>query len=315
MRRLELIIDEVRKQTENEDFTDTTGISDNEFVQYANDAQERLHSKIRQTFPRHFVKEGFVDSANGVEAYDFPADIYLEHAIENMEFSPNGVSTQYYPIKKGSIKERNSVVLGNPDIYIPRAGHFLASPIPDTSTGIFRFDYVYRLASLDKRRGKISAVTLNSVAKTITSLTLDTTETIDATDLTDADYMCVVSRFGIIKMQGIIVNAVDAGTGVVTVDSSFIYQTNETAAAGDYVVTGKYATTHAQLPETCERYLISYMSWKVFRRDSNADSAEQNQELKELEDEIVTTFASVGADDVLYPPILDSSYAVYIDET
>ncbi len=314
MRRLDLIITQVRQQTENEDFSDTTGIRDNEMVQFANDAQEKIHARIRDVYPAAFIKQGTIASVANQEAYSLPTDCFLDNSLVNVEYSADSTEEGFYPLDRISFKERVSFQAGNPDGYIPRTNKILLAPVPNSSSGTIRLNYVFRLPTIDKRRGKISAVTLNSGTQQITSITLDTNETIDATDLVNNDYMCIVDRFGAIKMAAVLIDAVDGSTGAVTVNSSFVYASGETAAAGDYVVSGKYATTHAQLPETCERYLISYMAWKVFRRDSNTDSGEQSGELQEMLSDIVSAFGSSITEDVQRPAILDNTYMSLTDD-
>lgn len=314
MRRLDLIITQVRQQTENEDFSDTTGIRDNEMVQFANDAQEKIHARVRDVYPAAFIKQGTITTVANQEAYDLPTDCFLDNSVVNVEFSQDSTEDGYYPLDRISFKERVSFQAGNPDGYIVRTNKILLAPVPSSSSGTIRLTYVFRLPTVDKRRAKIATVSLNSGTNQITSITFDTNETIDATDLVNNDYMCIVDRFGVIKMAGIIVDAVDAATGTVTINSSFVYTTGETASVGDYVVSGKYASTHSQMPETCERYLISYMAWKVFRRDSNSDSGEQSGELEEMLADIVGAFASSITEDVQRPAILDNTYLSLTDD-
>ena len=50
-----------------------------------------------------------------------------------------------------------------------------------------------------------------------------------------------------------------------------------------YLVGGKDTTTHSDLPRNCERYLIAYCAWKIFKRDSSMDSGDQQAELSAME--------------------------------
>jgi hypothetical protein len=60
-----------------------------------------------------------------------------------------------------------------------------------------------------------------------------------------------------------------------------------TIAAGDYITLKEYGTTHSSLPANIERYLKAYAVWKLLRRDSSSDSAEQYQELIAIESQII----------------------------
>jgi hypothetical protein len=90
----------------------------------------------------------------------------------------------------------------------------------------------------------------------------------------------------------------------VTITSGFTFEDGETISAGDWVCAGDFCTTHSELPEEVERYLIAYSAWKILKRDSNADFAEQQQELLEMETEIVAAYADL-LDDIYEVPIIN----------
>ncbi len=302
-RRIDLLISQARRATENEEFSDTTGIDDAEFIQYFNDAQHRLQAVITALHPTIFVKEGTIVASPRVEAYDLPEDVYLNNKITLVEYtdvSPN----DYYKLGASTLQNRDSSFYGTPCKYIRRSGQILLSPIPQ-STGTIRINYAYKIRELDKRRGVVSTVTLNSVDSTITSLVLDTggNPPIDSTSLSEHDYICVVDKNGNIKMKNIPVDTVDTATGAVTISSGFTYSSGETISAGDYIVGGQNTSTHSELPRSVERYLLSYASFKIFKRDSSVDSSEAQAELLAMEDDIVNSYAHVSDDVTLIPDI------------
>lgn len=61
------------------------------------------------------------------------------------------------------------------------------------------------------------------------------------------------------------------------------------------------------MPTICERYLLAYMNWKILKRDSNTDSAEQTTELADMRSEIVQLFAEID-DDVKSVPIQNTQF-------
>ena len=77
MRNLQYIINQVRKQTENEDVSDFVGIQDSEFIQYVNDAQHRLQGLIISQHPRVFLEENIQSIVSGQEKNNLPSDCYL----------------------------------------------------------------------------------------------------------------------------------------------------------------------------------------------------------------------------------------------
>jgi len=119
--------------------------------------------------------------------------------------------------------------------------------------------------------------------------------------------MCVVDRKGDQTMSRIEFTDIDATTGEVTVDPSFVFKEDETAAADDFVVRGFNTTNRSELPDICERYLISYGEWIINRRDSSGDSVESSQELTAMRDDIVDTFKQVD-DDVKHVTIEDTQF-------
>ena len=82
MRSVTRLIDQIRKQTENEEFSDFTGIKDQEFIQYLNDAQYNLQALIIQQHPRVFIEEVLLDAVSGQEKYDLPSDTFLKNKTQ-----------------------------------------------------------------------------------------------------------------------------------------------------------------------------------------------------------------------------------------
>lgn len=309
MKRIDFILNQARKQTENEEFSDTTGIGDDEIIQYINDAQYRLLSKITATHPTVFVKEGdLIQTQTNVESYDLPDDILLENRVTSVEYSDTGEIDDFIRLRPLTMVERARGETGFPEGYIRRSGKVLLSPIPSDSTGFLRVNYVRRIAELDKRRGRVLSVTLDSGSNQITALTLDVTDgTFDSDELNNQDFITVVDKKGNQKMIAVEIDSVDANTGVVTISSGFTYQSGETIEVGNYVLRGEDSSTHSELPKICERYLVAYVAFKLLKRDSSEDAFEQLNELTSIENDIVDAFSDVS-DDVMDIPIIDGDY-------
>lgn len=307
MKRIDLLITESRRTTGNQNYTSETGVQDAEFIRALNDAQERIQSLILNTYPRLFQKRKEIDAVTNQEAYDNPVDLFMDTRIEKIEYSNNGDSKNYYKLDAGETDEQLNTTSGAPSFYIRESKQFLSQPAPQGG-GKFRMTYQRSFPKLDKRRGKVLTVALDGTTKTINSLVLDPTliTNDDAQEINDTEYICVVSKDGTVKMTKIPCS-VDTNTGIVTVDADFVYETGETIDVGDWVVTGKYATTHSQLSDICERYLLQFCNWRILKRDSSNDSAESNQELKEMENEIIDSYRKAD-NDVKGIPILDYDY-------
>lgn len=306
MRIVDKLIDQVRKQTENEEVSATVGISDSEFLQYLNDAQDRLQSVVEATHPAAFVKEKILIAPKDQEKYDLPVDAYKKNAITTVEYSPSSSDDDYYHLEQIGLKSRATSIQGFPTSYIRRSGSILLQPRPQ-SAGLLRLNYVKRINRLDKRRGRVAVSVLNTTNRTITSLELDPASSnpvLDASTLNSENYICIVDRDGKILMANIPIESVNAATGVVTVSAGYTYDLDETLPVGAYAVSGQDTSTHSEFPRMAERYLISYASWKILKRDSSVDYQEQQDELLAMETDIINSFADID-DDVKYVPVLN----------
>lgn len=303
-KRIDLLLTLARKATENEDYSDDTGISNDELIQYINDAQYRLLSLITATHPTVFVKEGAtIDVVASQESYALPDDALLENRVTSIEYSDTSLTRDYIKLAPMSLASREVGFEGFPSSYIRRSGNILLSPIP-SSGGILRVNYQRRIAELDLRRGQVSAVTLDSSTNTITSLTIDNSQgDFDSDKITECDFISIVNVHGEQQMPKIQKDSIDSSTGVVTINSGFTYVTGESISVGDFVVCGYDASSHTELPKICERYLIAYLAWKLFKRDSSEDAYEQRNELKSMEKDIVDAFRDVADDLELIPMI------------
>lgn len=302
-RRVDRLIDHIRSITENDTVNSTTDIEDGEILEFINEAQHRIQSKILAQHPRVFIKETTISGVQDQEEYDLPSDVYLASKVVAVEYTEDtGSDKTYSKLRPGYERDRRSDLSGFPCKYIRRdkldsdVGSILLSPRPSSSSGTIRVTYVQRMDELDKRRGIISAVTDSGTQ--ITALTLDVSGNppIDSTDLDNHDFICVVSKTGAMKMRNIQFDSIDTSTGVVTLTSNHTYSSGESIAVGDYIVGGKDTSTHSRLPRNVERYLIQFAAWKIFKRDSSTDSAEQLQELLAIESEILESFGEIQED-------------------
>lgn len=306
MRRVEHLIKQGRRFTENEQLGVTDGILDMEFVEYINNAQDSMVVGIYKTNNDLLTKEYQFNAVARQEEYNLPFDIFTNSHIIDFSWSRTGQLRDLRSLEKVSFKERY-IESGDPDRYILRGGIVLVNKIPPSSTQLGLMSYNPRLPRLDIRRGKVSAVVLDVPNLAVTSITLDSAFDVTLANalFDEADYLTVVSRDGDIKMKSIPISDVDTTTGVMTLESGFVYEAGETIAVGDYVCLGKYSTTHCSLPEICERYLLEYLYKRIFFRDSSDDWQIASSDLQETRAEIIGVIG-LETSDVTYIPILDS---------
>lgn len=308
MRRVDRLISQIRRQTENEDSGANFGIQTEEFLQYINDAQHRLQSLVTATHPTAFVTEETYPVIRDIQEYPLPDLALMENKVSTVEYSDTGRLDDYYHLEQMSLKNRTTYSSAHPMYYIRRAGSILLQPSPDSLTGTVRLNYVKRLYDLDIRRGKI--LSASTSGSSVTDLTLDTSianPAVDINTLRDSDYICVCDKDGNMKMRNIPITGIDSATGSISIEAGYEFQTGESLSVGDFVVAGRDSVTHSELPKMCERYLIAYAAWKILKRDSSVDSEEQSQELKAIEDDIVNSFADID-DDVRRIPIINRTW-------
>lgn len=301
-RYVKYLIDQVRKETENEDSADFIGIQDSEFLQYLNDAQYNIQSLIVAQHPDVFVEQvSYTGFSTGEDVIAIPENAFLGNKLLHVEYSSSGEDDAYYTLNEVSFRRKNSGLDGSPAQYTRYAGKISLTPDPTDASGKLRVFYIKRINELDLRRGEIKSVTLGA-GNTITTIKADPSKTLDKSSLEEHNYICVVDKNGIIKMKNIPLLSVNTSTGLLTLDSH-IYEDGESLSAGDFIVGGKYTSSHSELDASVERYLIAYASWKILKRDSSIDSIELEKELKLMSNDIIKSY-SVVSEDIQYIPQL-----------
>lgn len=305
---VDYLIDSVRESTENEEFDSNTGLTEEEVLKFLNQAQYRLHSRIVSAHPQVFTKEYSFTATAGTESYDLEHDTFLSNKITNVEYSSTGLSDDYVKLDRISPHNRRSGAEGNPDSYFTRSDKIYLKPTPTTSTGTLRVTSTRRIKGLDKRRGTVQAVTIASSVITNLEINYVNGTTVDSTELGKRTRVTVVDKYGTIKMDNILLSSIASSTtydATLAIDSSFTHESGETITVGDYVLSGDYATTHSELGPEVERYLETFAEWKMLKRDSSVDSAEAFQELRDLESDIIDSYAEIS-DDVGFIPNINN---------
>ena len=292
------LIEDARDSSENDDFTSTTGIQDREFVRYLNEGQQRLHNLITQQHPRVFEVDTSSTVSRLQETITLPDDIHVKNMVTQVEYSYNGDTDNYCTLSVTSPRNRASGIEGTPSSYFVRNNKVFLIPTPTDTSAKVRISYIRRANQLDKRMAQVNTVTLAS--DTITALTVDVTSVgVDSTLLERADeYFTIVDSQGNIKMKDVKFDDIDTSTGIVTVDSSFTFDSGETIVSGDWLISNRSSSSHidTNLTDMAARYIEAYCIYKILKRDSSVDSAEQAQELIAMESEIVDSYKEIPND-------------------
>jgi len=304
---IDAIIDEARESTENEEFSEVVGITEEEIVKFINQAQNRLHSKIVAQHPQVFIEDYIVSIVADQEAYSLPSHkAFLKNKISSVEYSSSSLVADYSVLDPTVLKNRYSGSSSTPCNYIRRSGAILLVPVPNVSQGSLRLAYVTKLKRIDKRRGKVKAVTTASSQITNLEITYPNSSTIDPAQLNKDTRFTVVDKYGTVKMENVLLSAISASASydaTLEVDSSFTYAATESIAVDDFIIPGAYSTTHLELGPEVERYIQLYVEYKILKRDSSADSQEAFQELAEIEDDIIAIYSEMNDDIITIPDI------------
>lgn len=305
------LIEDARDSSENDDFTTSTGIQDREFVRYLNEGQQRLHNKIVQQHPRVFEQDTTYTLSRSQETVTLPIDIHIKNMVTQVEYSYNGNEDEYCVLNPTSSRNRQSGVEGTPSHYFVRNNKVFITPTPNDSSPSLRVSYVRRCNQLGKRMAQVDAVTLGT--SDITSLTVDVASVgVDATSLERADeYFTVVDSQGNIRMNNVKFDSIDTSTGIVTVDSSFTFDSGETISSGDWIIAGRSASSHidTNLTDMSERYIEQFCIYKILKRDSSNDSSEAGEEMVALESEIIESYTEIPNDVTEIPDINNDDWS------
>lgn len=306
---VDYLIDEVREATENEEFNDVVGLSEEEFIRFFNEGINRIHSLIIKQHPLVFTEEYTVSVTNGTQEYTLPRKAFNNNVVSQVEYSPTGLADDYYRLDPSSINLRHPGINGEPTHYIRRSGKVLLYPTPNSSAGSLRITYIRKPKKLDKRRGQIKAVTTSG--STITNLEINYINgtTVDSTELSKKTRFTVVDKYGSIKMDNILLSGITTSVSydaTITVDATFAFESTETIAVDDYIVSGEYVTSHLDVTETSEaieEYIREFCRLRILQRDSSVDINDAYASLSAMEEYIVDSFKELTDDTTLIPDI------------
>ena len=280
MRRLELLINEAKLSTNT---TDINSVSSLLCQGYMN----RIHSYMEDLLflvnceNDLFISDYVFQLVPGQDSYDLPVNIYAKSSVDNLAVSfLNGLSNTYLPLKKKSQKQ-----LGFTFGYFIQEGKMYMSPRP-TSALNMKLSYVRKLPTLGIRGGTVASTT---------STTIVITNYVSGFEGL-SDYISIVDSTGTILVSGLAFTF--NGTTTFTVaDTTGI--TN-----GSYVVSGKYASTHSQMPDECEKYLITALERMIQYRQSSPDIKVSQLFSDEELNTIKEVFADNSYDDAK-PPVTE----------
>ena len=311
MRRVDTLITQARIVARNHANADGTyAITDNEILQYLNDAQDRMQNLISSTknIAKIFATQQIISVVANQESYSIPDRLLLNKQIEAVEFSATGNVSDYVRLEKLNMFNRDTNPSNYPWGYFKRGGQIFLQPTPSISTGSIRVTYERDLDDLDIPRGIVSSITNGTSTQFEAFILSSLADSYESTTpgWSNVQYCSVVSPTGARKVFNVLMGSYDTGTNKVTPSPSpFLYTTNDSQiAVNDVAVFGQYTTTFSQLPDTCERYLIHYAAAEMFRKDSSEDYSAASDRLATIEQDILKALAAQTSE-VQFIPMMD----------
>lgn len=271
MRYVGEIIADCREDTGEQDYSDDNGTPQSVPLAALNRAQTTLEALIYAQRPELFNKRS--TTLTGVaaqEEYLIPSDAY-SYDVKLIEYSPDGNARNYYPLDCVSYIELFGDTDSTPQRYALRGPYFIVDPILGSSVGVFRVTYFPRFDGLDLRRGTVSSAPQNVGGTEYTSIVLANDAYLDSVAIGAGEYLNVVDRDGEIVYRNIPYTAYSSGSQTITLDAGVLVSAGA-IAAGNYITIGRDKTTHSDLPDYCEPYLIARCNYKLFSVKSSSDA-------------------------------------------
>lgn len=307
MRKLSTLITAARRRTKNENYeVDSTtgvtrsGIPDDLFVEWANDAQDHLQAAILAAFPNEFVSEKTINIVANQEAYTISDNVFINNKLICVEYSFSGNARDYEILDQGTIRDRQTYS-GYPNFYIRISGQILLNPIPKSSQGTIRVSYYRELDDLDVRRAQVNGTPSGSI------ITVDTMSAVEQLRVNAAEYLSICDAHGEPLLYAAPISTSGSTTTITLTSAVSGFLVSGVALAGldnGIVTLHKYGTTHSKLPTNCERYIKTYMQKRALTAGESNTSLEEDAELLKIEEDIIASFNDESRD-IEFIPIID----------
>lgn len=283
------------------------GISTTLILSYLNDALTFLQSRIISVYPNEFVKENIQSTVVDQEAYSISDNVFLNNKWITVDFSRDGDLENYQPLPPAGLHQRDTKS-GSVYQYIRKNGKCLLNRIPNDTRGKLRINYYRAIDKFDIRRGQITSA--NS-----TTMVLDDDSYLDSPSLSDAQYICTVDKYGVVQDYNIPITSYTSGTRTIVYPSQTV-----NAAAGEFVVIGKYKSTHLivdfadnsnttdDLIQQMLKYCKLVAQARIFDQDSSTDVISEKQEVQNCLADIIDSFSELTEDVMHVPNIDDDTY-------
>lgn len=305
------MLTEVGRDSRNDGYTQ---ISEEDALRYANYAQEMLQSKIAKKYPDIFlVTEEQLIVANQ-KSYTPTGNLYKGCRIRRVRYNQSTTDERsWYRLKPISAYEVEYARTGYPKSYYRENGSVIIHPFPDTATGRIEIQFEKQINKLDLRRAQVNGTPSGAIID-LTSSSFGAPTAATEARFVKNTYVSVVDAFGTPLMRNGLISSYDAASDALTlaanVSTYLLTGVTLAALADGYLVIGKWASTHSELSNDCERYVAEYTTQRLYKRDSSNDAGIITDEMKEMEKDIVDGY-KIPDKDPKPLPIFDRELLVY----
>ncbi len=298
LKRVDFLLQDARVLASATDFGTNYGIQNDFLLIQLTNAKYELQKAITATQAECFA--GYKEyTCAGATSYSMPSDAFANNLLYMVEYSPTGLSTDYYELDLNYVRPPGKS--GTPSYYMLDADIIYPDYAP--SSGKLRLRYEKTLYNLDIRRGVVS--TYVAVGDNIQSITLyDAGNPVpDDTKLAAAEYVCISDRNGNMTIRNVPVDSYDATYKRITVVSGWLADTGWSMPSPAYVTCGADTITHPQGPLMFEQYYVEYMRWEIEKSRGSMDAEDANKKLDSILASIVEIYDHLPAGRTLVPEI------------
>lgn len=296
---------------------DTDSIADIDFVRYNQFAQDRLVSLIATQHSWVFIEKVDIPIVAGTSLYSLNRNVLFGTRLVQVEYSYNGLEANFQRLMPTPNRYQRVTGSGRPIYYRRTNGQVEVEPVPASTEGTLRVTYERQRDRVDIKRAKVSGTpsgtTINILGylDPVPSITTETSDILTPTNQKHVRHICICDPDGTRILTNGVISSYSAGVITLAANVSTYLEAGKALVdlANNLVTSGKYSSTHSELPNECERYFIEYTNRRVMTRDSSVDWNEVDTALKEIELDIVNSF-KIPDKDVKPFPISDSTMLI-----
>lgn len=319
MRTVEQMITRVRRETRNATtgtYTAGASISDAEFVDALNDAQELCEEMISEVFSTLLedIKIYTVDvsAETNPEILLLPDDCLLDSQVKSVEYSYNQDDDYYVVLRPANIRERYSGTIGGVQFEkYAKVGNqiILLDGIPTQDYSV-RLVYNRERLKLDVYKAEMLTGSRSGTDFTITFSTSSNYHADVAANWDVGDTVNILdSKDNSMVVKNGVFSTLDTGAGTATVDltdATYVAATVDAATDADLRLIEGGRTNFSELPSACQKYLMAYANMVIFERDLKTKAAAMaEKKFERIERRLRMSYMSEAMD---LPPIPETDY-------